>query len=709
MLKKYLLLSLGLGVGLLSGDLSAASFTQSAAVALPSISSVRLANLSKAAEERKWVTLDERQKPGSEVAIQLDPKASDSQRTVFNMAIPGFWMTSKKGPDGRIYQKIEIPGMGSHNQLGSPDLPLYRFKLALPFSKGEVSMHGEVQDKKSFQNILVWPQPVPELDGEKATGTPEKFVLDEKIYAGQESWPGRLSSERFEIGMALRSIPATQGEAWPVQWNPSTGELQVASKITYVVEHKGSVEDFEPITQERYDLAARSFLNWELLEKIFIPNFRFYSADYLFIYPDSSYADEIKPLVDQKKARGFKVTEMTVADDIASSTCNDIRNAIQSWESAVPVWHDAYALLVGDTNVIPHCTSPTGDQTDDLYASTNGDDLDEEIYLGRLSVDSEADLANQVDKILTYEDHPSLFCCYNRAGLWAHKQGAPGKYEGAHETVRTFAYANAPIFQTFYGSQAGVTDSDIVNRVSNGVGLMAYRGHGSKDATATSWDQINEYFEGGDIATLSNPLSRSPVVWSFACTNAKLDTNDSVAEEWMELADAGASSYYGATRTSYTSQNHVLDEWMFRAVYDEGLLTQSHAIERGEAQMAALSGSDNAWMYLLLGDPDMKIRTKNPLSIIIKIPELIRICKFCELPIRVLDQRGNPIPNALVGLWKPAGRDLPNTQGETWVNGYTDAKGAISLPYTALTAGELYYSVEDAAGNASFGKIPVVK
>ncbi len=136
MLQKYLLLLLGLGAGLLSGNLSAASFTPLAAVALPSISSVRLANLNKAADERKWVTLDERQEPGSEVAIQLDPKASDSQRTVFNMAIPGFWMTSKKGPEGRIYQKIEIPGMGSHDQLGSLDLPLYRFKLALPFSKG---------------------------------------------------------------------------------------------------------------------------------------------------------------------------------------------------------------------------------------------------------------------------------------------------------------------------------------------------------------------------------------------------------------------------------------------------------------------------------------------------------------------------------------------------------------------------------------------
>jgi hypothetical protein len=659
--------------------------------------------------ERKWVALDQSQEPGSEALVQLDRKASDSRRTLFHITIPGFWMSSKRGDDGRTYQLIQIPGLGSHDELGQPDLPHYPFRLALPFSEGKVSMRAEVREMQRFQDILVWPQSMPELDGKKETGTPEKFVIDQETYAGKGNWPGALSPEAYPIGKALRGIPAIQGEAWPVQWDPASRELQVASKITYIVEHDGKVESFVPITQERFKLAERTFLNWELLGDIFIPNPWFYTADYLFIYPERSYADEIKPLVDQKKARGFKVTEMNLADDIGASSCHDIRSAIQAWEAAIPFWRDAYALLVGDADVIPHCTSPDGDQTDDLYASTDGDDLDEEIYLGRLSVDSEADLASQVNKILTYEDHPNLFCCHNRAGLWAHKENAPGKYEGAHEAVRTFAYSDAPIFETFYGSQAGVTDSDLGNRVSNGVGVMAYRGHGSQSATATSWNQTSEYFNGTDASTLSNPLSRSPVVWSFTCKNAKLDVSDSIAERWMEQVDAGAASYYGATRISNTSQNHVLDEWMFRAVYDEGLLTQSHAIERGEARMAALSGARNAWMYLLLGDPDMKIRTKNPLNIVIKIPELIKICKFCELPIRVLDERGNPIPNALVGLWKPSEKDRPNVEGETWINGYTDEKGYISLPYTALTAGELYYSVEDRAGNAIFDNIQVVK
>jgi hypothetical protein len=699
---------LGLVAGLCMGQAWAGSTSLSRTTALTTTIqrpvSVQLAPV----EARTWVALDSRQKPGTPARVSLNRDKSSPQQTLFDLDIYGFWMTDKKGPDGEIYQQIEIPGLGSHNQTGAPDLPLYHFNLALPFHKGEVRLSARAEDVRSYDGILVWPQPVPELDGEKETGTPEKFVMDKRIYGARTAWPGRPGQERYTVGTALRNLPAVQGQVWPVQWNPATRQLQVPRHVSYLIDHPGEPERFEPLTQERYRLASKYFINWELLENIFVPNWWFYTASFLFIYPDRNYADEIKPLVDQKKARGFKVTEMNVADDIGASTCTDIRNAIIAWEAAVPSSHDAYALLVGDTNVIPHCTSPTGDQTDDLYASTNGDDLDEEIYLGRLSVDDETDLANQVAKILEYEDSPSLFCCYPQVGLWAHKEGAPGKYEGAHETVRTFGYSNPPAFITYYGSQAGVTDSDIVAEVNSGVGLMAYRGHGSSSSTATGWNQTSEYFNGTDVASLANPLSLSPVVWSFACTNAKLDIGDSIAEQWMEQVGTGSVSYYGATRTSYTSQNHVLDEWMFRAVYDEGLTTQSHAIERAEDQMASLSGSDNAWMYLLLGDPDMQIRTENPFNFTIKIPELIRICKFCELPIQVFDPKGNPVANALVGLWKAAS-DKPNAEGETWVNGYTDSKGYVSLPYSALTTGVMYYSVEDARGNTEFNAIKVVR
>ena len=321
-------------------------------------------------------------------------------------------------------------------------------------------------------------------------------------------------------------------------------------------------------------------------------------------------------------------------------------------------------------------------------------------------MDDEADAANQIEKILTYEDNPNLFCCYHLAGLWAHKEGSPGKYEGAHETVRTGSYSVAPSFETFYGSQSGVTDSDINGRVDSGVGVLAYRGHGSSSSTATGWNQTNEYYNATDANGLVNSAAQAPVVWSFACTNTALATEDAIGEIWMERAGTAAVSYYGATVPSYTSQNHVLDEWMFRAVYDEGLVTQSHAIARAEEQMAALSGSANAWMYLLLGDPDLQIRRRNPLTLRLIIPELIEV-RFPEFffEVQLLDGEGKPVPEGLVGLWMPSPKGEPD--GEVFVNRYTDEQGKAALPVSLTNPGALYYAAEDGAGNSLFGSVEV--
>ena len=328
----------------------------------------------------------------------------------------------------------------------------------------------------------------------------------------------------------------------------------------------------------------------------------------------------------------------------------------------------------------------------------NGDDLDEEVYVGRLSVDSEADLANQVAKILTYEDSPNLFCCYDRALLVAHKENAPGKYVGAHESVRTASYATPPSFDTLYGHIAGVDDADVSLAVNNGLGLVAYRGHGSSGAW-TTWNIPNESYNSTDVTGLANLAQQVPVIWSLACTNSALGTEDSIGEIWMEGVNNRAVSFYGATVPSYTSQNHELDRQLFKAVYDTGLTIQSHAIKHAEEQMASIMGaSDNAWMYLLLGDPEMSIRRRNPINWKIEVPVEYKPCFGfpCYLNVSVLDEVGNPAPYVKVAAWKTAdGRD------EVLSNRYTDRYGRAQIPVTGLTAGKLMVTFTDDNGNSA--------
>ncbi len=83
-------------------------------------------------------------------------------------------------------------------------------------------------------------------------------------------------------------------------------------------------------------------------------------------------------------------------------------------------------------------------------------------------------------------------------------------------------------------------------------------------------------------------------------------------------------------------------------------MTRGYACTNGddldeEIYLALLSIDDET-------DLTKQVRTENRL----KTPELIRICKFHELPIQVFDPRGIPVVNTLVGLWKPAASSKPN-------------------------------------------------
>ncbi len=652
-----------------------------------------------------WVELDSSRPAGSPARLVIDEAASNDQMTQFELQLAGFYLVEKQGTDGRTYQQVVVPGLQERDEPGAPNLPGLLLHLAIVTDATTASLSMiEPVGVRTFENILVWPRTIPESDHEE--GDPEQFIRDDEIYDGSGMYPPQAATSSAPVGMTMRSIRSCTCECNPCQWNPATKQLMVPQSVKYQWSHGGRQLNYEktPISKERAAVASARFHNWPTVGSILGLQIFKYLADYLVVYPEG-YGAALQLLITQKKTRGFRVTEHVLG---SPGTCSSVRTIIQNWEDGVPAHHDAYCLLVGDVDWIPLCMQD-GSPTDDLYASTNGDDLDEEVYLGRLSVDDTTDCANQVAKILAYEDSPALFCCYDKAALWAHKEDAPGKYEGAHESVRTASYATPPVFTTYYGSQNGVTDAGIAADATSGLGLIAYRGHGSSSATATGWNQTSEYFNSGDVPGVMPSLDRAPPVWSFACTNTKLSTSDCIGELWMTKADGGSVSYYGATIPSYTDQNHELDRRMFKAVYDLGLVTQSHAIEYAEDKMSDIVGSYNAWLYLLLGDPDMQIRRRNPITITFQVPELIEYNpELVPIPVRILVE-GVPLEGGLVGMYRTGPTGAPPVPLDQ-DNGYTDDMGQVILNLVPgeLKGSQILLSVEDGQGNSAVGSIPVV-
>jgi hypothetical protein len=674
-------------------------------------------NQSAATAAPTWIPIDTGAPPGSPATVSYDAGASSTNDSFFDINIPGFWSEDAPDTSGLLtHEKIHIPGSGTFHIRGAPQLPVIRLTLAIVTDASALSLLSYTPSAtQTLPGYLPWPDSEPQQDHPE--GEPEGYERDDRIYNDNALWPATDFDISATPGNLLGSIKGVTVEVHPFKCNPVTGELQVVTQLRIGIGHPGVVQPPRTLTKERMRLAAKVFDNWPPTGGNIAANDIKFEAEYLMIYPPE-VDSIIQPLVDLKKTRGYRVTKLPIQP--AWATCNDFRGQIQNWYNASDLDKDHYCLLVGDVSEIPNCISPPlmtesyplGIPTDDLYGSMDGNDLNEEVFVGRISFDDTTDLRQQIQKIVLYQTVGFDNADYEEAMLVAHKEEAPEKYVGAHESVKNAFYVVQPTFSTQYGS-AGGSNAGVVNNMNFRVGLVAYRGHGS-DTEWTGWYfGMDPDFNQGDIDQLHNG-PYTPVVWSFACKNANIETEDSLGEIFMEAGDDGAVAFYGSTRNSYTTPNHELDRQMFQGVYTVGLTTISHAIQFGELMMTNIEDFHNAWMYLLLGDPDMEIRTGPPTIWDIVAPPAIPPCGGGCPPvdITVLDDQGQPLEGVLVAAWKEGFvATSPNSPAmkvdELLDNRYTNASGQAQIPVSSMTEGTLFYTIQDEMGNTVLDSIHV--
>lgn len=667
----------------------------------------------------KWVGLIPGAAAGTPAELKIDTAASDQARSIVELKIHGYFEDTVVGPDGKSYLKIRVPGLPQLGIEGGPDLPTARFIIAVATGVGSVKL-GKIDELQTVTKTvpLIAPTPIAELDeayDPKAElgpgdpdGSPEQWVLDPVVYKETKPWPGPVSSSALSVGLLLPAIPTANGELLPFQWTPNTGALKIHVHTKFEFLHPGNVQAFPKITRDRQKQLVNTVLNAELAKAWFPADLQAYSARYLIVTPQA-YTDELAEFVAYRKACGFQVTVRTLENIPGADTCANIRAAIQSWYAAGSSSMDHYALLVGDANVIPTCVQDSI-PTDDLYGSPSDGDLSEEVYVGRLSVDGADDLTAQLDKILAYEQNTSSSVSWNEAVLVAHKQDAPNKYVGAHESVANASYAVPPSFIKIYGSQASSTNALVTSTVNGGVGLVCYRGHGSTNAW-TGWNGTD--WHKNQVIALTN--SQHPVVWSLSCTNQNIGwidaaspNQDCIGETWMEGATTGAVAHYGSTVTSGTGQNHELDRRLFEALYDRGLVIHSHAIAWAEQKMNEVVPGTNSWKYLLLGDPAMKVRRNKAQLVFTNLPQEVAVCLpgGCNLSVSVQDKLGNPVPDALVSAFKPGDGSVV-LGDDVFSNAYTDKFGVATLKIAPRSLGTVKYTVRGDNGLVEVGSILV--
>lgn len=666
-----------------------------------------------------WVPLVANSPPGTPAQIVLDPAASNATDTYFDVFVKGYWSTPVNGPDGTPYVRIEVPGLGHFGQVGAPDLPAARVRIACATGASQLHLLSAVPvASTSLTGIRVLPLPVEETDDPPEStgdpgpgdpdGTPETFALDPAIYGANASWPPTFGLDPVPVERWFGKIPSGDVAVYPIHFNPATLVVQIATQLRCRYQHPGTPAVQPMITKDLAKVATAGCINWPELAPWITADTTHYAGRYLFLAP-SSLMPTLQPLIEHRKACGFATTQISLVGNFSSAA---LRTIIDGWYQLGAPGYDHYCLLVGDTDQIPLCASPTTDvkYSDDGYGSPAGiADLNEEVFVGRLSVDNAVDLGIQIGKILDYELHPKIGGAYDKALLVAHKQDAPLKYQGNCEEVASKVYAVPPAFVKRYGATPGIDNGDVIDVLNDGVGIVSYRGHGSTN-TWYDWNLFGQDFHKNDVVGLTlQPFE--PVVWSFSCTNQNVDysggTVDCIGENWMEHALGGGVAHYGSTTVSGTHQNHALHRAMFRAVFDCGLTVHSQAIAFAEHQMACEEPGLNSWCYMLLGDPAMKIRRFKPKKPAITGPDEITAKPVGQTAtFQVKDAAGNPLPNVLVSLHKEA--FPPGAQPEILANAYSGTSGIVQIPLGPTSFGTIDWTGRDDDGNIANGKIPVV-
>ncbi|MDY0075973.1 MAG: C25 family cysteine peptidase [Bacteroidales bacterium] len=493
-----------------------------------------------------------------DLAIDFGRTASGTQLIEDNMQLfsasfsyPGintFRVETSKGN----FNEIAIPGAFSVGMLGTPKLPATKKLMEIPFGAEvsvEVISYTVNEYKLSDYGIDQPIMPVqPSLRKDQAIDE-ITFEYDNKVYQKDEFIQHEIAS--VEILGVMRSFRIARLTIAPVSYNPVQGIIRVYNdievQITYTKVDESLTEYVKSSTYSPYfSVMQQAFLNNPTnREYPAHPDLVKYPVKYLIV-SDRMFETDLAPFIAWKTKKGFKV--ITAYTDVIGTSYS----AIQSWiheqyNSGTP--DDpapSFVLLVGDTPQVPAIQGSSSQKMTDLYYASVDGDYFPEMYYGRFSARTSAQLLPYIEKTLYYEQYQFEDASYlddvtliaGSDGTWNPRLGQPTVHYGtqnyfnaAHGFVNINTYLTSPYSGCYSPERIAVS-------------MINYTAHCSE----TSWGDPN--LSQSAVNNFSN-LNKYPLAVGNCCLAADFGYPECIGETWMRAPNKGAVAYIGSSPSSY--------------------------------------------------------------------------------------------------------------------------------------------------------------
>ncbi len=592
---------------------------------------------------------------GTENSLELI--SSDSQVSVFQLQLGSFNREAVE-IEGSTWWRVGLSGETRSSELGSPELPIAVRNLAIPdtglmeleiLASEYIEMEMPVAPSRGVLLRNVDPAAIPfEFGGQ---------------YQEDSFYPGTLAT--LQTPYIFRDIRGIAINIYPLQYNGASGMLRVYTNLTLAVNNSGTdqiniKESRGEIQKEFVELYRRHFMNWEFYQSLLRYDQISEEAGRMVIISFGDFMEAMQPLVDWKMQKGIATSIVDVTTIGNNST--SIQNFISAeYDEGGLVW----VLLVGDGAQVATKTY-SGAGGDPQYTYLEGTDSYSEIFIGRFSAETVAQVETQVQRSVYYERDVTEGDWMQKGIGIASSQGSGQGHYGEADYVH-IGYIRDDLLDYGYLEVDEIYDTNggnatmVANALNEGRGIINYCGHGSN----TTWSTTG--FSNSHINALTNDFML-PFISSVACVNGNFTSTTCFAEAWMRAtngdAPTGAIAIFASSiNQSWAPPMYAQDESVDLMVADE-LNTLGGLWFNGVSYMLDESGADDmAKTWHIFGDPSLQVRSIEPIAI-----------EIDHLPTAFIG-----LPTFEVSTDAAAAMYCLSYEGEIIDSGYADESGEILI------------------------------
>ena len=545
--------------------------------------------------------------------------SSTVNETVIEVKANNFNLLNVNTPNG-TETVLESKSASSIQKQGAPDLAKYSEAIIIP---NDQKMAVEIIDAEyeDIPNIFIAPSKGVITRNINPNSVPYQYGIE---YSQDKFFPENTVS--LSEPFIMRDVRGISVKMYPYQYNPVTKTLRVYKTLKIKVYATGQTDNVNVLVSTRkqkdvqVDFAkvyATFFLNATSASERYTPTAEG-TPGRMLIIAKGSFMSEMQAFVNWKNQKGIFTEMVDVAD--VGNTSSAIKTYVQTYYNNHSDF--SYLLLVGDNAQVKTSSTSAGD-SDNKYGYISGNDHFVDIFVGRFSAETTAQVKTQVERTIFYEKSMTTSAAWLEKGLGiASNEGGGGGDDGESDIQHMnnikpdlTGYNYTSVANVYQGQQNA---SDISSAINNGIGIVNYCGHGDTQM----WASVTNFFSNTNVNALTN-MNKLPFIFSVACVVGDFKNNTCFSEAWQRATNngkpTGAIANIGSTiNQSWAAPMCAQDEMVdvLTESYNNNIKrTFGGIIACGWGQMIDEYNGDGENMtdtWVCFGDASVMIRTKKP-------------------------------------------------------------------------------------------------